>query len=892
MDTTLKIRPNNAWVGLDIYEDLPISVVITQDDITDIGGGGYQYSKTFTIPGTKHNNKIFEGFYSFVGVDFNPLTKVECVVESGGAVIFEGFLRLNAVLQTGDYNEYEVYILSAVSDFSSELQALTLKDLDYQDLSHENDYDTIVQSWEYSGGTTGLFNGQILYPLYNYGLIYDDNDNPSFSFSTTGSTAFTGNTNPVPVEYFKPSIQLKSVVDRIFSATTYSYNSDFFNSDYFKSIYMSLANDGEIGVIRDEETENRNVFKVYASGPLNYYYNYDSNDNRYPLVFNTLDPDGYDPLNSYTLDNDFPGTSPDFYRNYFNVPTAGDYAFNLKFGYFNLAAYGGYPNYFRIKVYKSKNPQVDIGTLVYQTPGSGYAALNVRQEANVFFNFTLEADDFISVFMDFIDTAGVPDSVRLIGPNGEGYVVMDLYDSPTLLGSTNVNMTLQMPDLSASEYMESLIKMFNLTIEKDEVNQVLNIEPWNVYFNETGRTQSDWTQKLNMNETIRVEPFDFDLSKDVVFTYQSAGDRVLGKYYEETFKNIFGSRTEVSSSNILTGEQRLEIPFTSFPTNTIDGSSNIIMGQTFKRDDNGLEKPYASDPSIFFWTGNRYFYNDKSFAEPISWYMSSGLTSVEQTTYPCVSHLSRLAEVSSNEISDLNYRPYWDFFQTENDRVQPWSSYTLYTSFWQEYIQSIYSIESRRLSGKFYLEPKDIGEIKLNDKIFVKNNFWRIESIEDADLVNPSLVKVKLVKELGGFYDKQPPAPEYITTPNQAYPPPYTNTLSWYFENQLGSYAPNITIPNFELRQVSPPITLVNTSSYGSGSVSIYPGTIRSILSFTYQNILGSINNLEITFGTSSGDDSYGILQIPQPGDNVSYELDVSNYIPASGNFYATINTY
>ena len=892
MNTRLKLRYNDTWEYLDLYEDLPISVVISQEDITNIGGSPFRYSKTFTIPGTKHNNDTLKGFYSVVGIDFDPLTKVECVVEYGGNIIFEGYLRLNAVLLTGDYLEYEVYILTALSDFSSEIQPLQLNNLDYQDLDHENNYDNITLSWEYTGGTSGLFGGQILYPLYNYGLSYDSNDNPAFDFTLTGANSFTSSSNAVPEEYFKPSIQLKSVVDRLFSATTYTYESNFFNSDYFKSQYMSLANNGEIGVIReDEDTENRNKFKVYVSEPVG--YNYDPNDIRKPIPFNTLNPDGYDPLNSFTLDNDFPNNSNDDFRNYFNVPTSGDYYFNMKFRYTNGSGYN-YPAYFRIKAYKSTNPNnISSGTLLYQTPGSGFAALGSPQDANVFFSGNLQSNEYVSTYIEFITTAGFPQyGIRLFGYQGQDTPMWDLYTAPQLLGSTNVNMKLQMPEMSASDFFQSLITKYNLVVEKDDVDKVLTIEPWNVYFNESGRTETDWTQKIDRNTTIRVEPLDFTLSKDVVWSYESAGDEVLGKYYEENFNNIFGKKEFISPSNILTGEQELTIPYAPFPTNTIDGSDYIIMGQTFERDDNGLKQPVSGPPHLFFWVGNRYMYSTPNGGGTNQWYMTSGSTQVAWNTYPAVNHLSRLGNYDSGEISDLNFRPYWDFFQSRNSVVQPWSKYSLYNAFWVDYIENLYSTEARRLTGRFLLEPKDIGEIKLNDKIYLKDNYWRIENIKDADLIGDKLTEVSLLKELGGYYDKQPPAPVYNIQPNANYPTSPTNTLNWYFENLLGAFDINIANPQLFIRQVSNSNVLLNTTSYGSGSFSFFSGELRIICGFTYENNAGSLNNLEITFGTASGDDTYGRLAIPQPSDNTYYELDITNFFPASGNLYATIDTY
>ena len=900
MKTRLKIKPDGEWLGLDMYDDLPLSVVISQEDITEIGSSSYRYSKTFTIPGTKQNNEIFKGFYSVVGIDFDALTKIECVVENGGAIVFEGFLRMNAVVLTGDYIEYEVYILTELSDFSSEIQGLNLNNLDYQDLDHANDYRNITTSWSYTGGTSGLFDGQILYPLYNYGLIYDDNDNPSFTFGLSGDSSFSGASNSVPEEYFKPSIQLKSVLDRMFSATTYTYESEFFNSDYFKSIYMSLSNTDNIGITReDEDTENRNKFKVL--GPdyqLNYRPGPDLvDDASFPLIFNTLDPSGYDPLGSFTLDDDYPGSSSDDYLNYFNVPTSGDYYFNLKFSYIQAFDSLG-PTYFRVKAYKSTTPNdiENTGTLFYQTPGTGYAAIAAGyQDANVFFSGALQSNEYVMLYVETELTAGSPSGgfiLKSFQDSGELY--WDLYTSPSLQGTSNVSVKLQMPEMGASDFFNSLITMFNLTIQKDDVDKVLRIEPWNTYYNDTDRVKKDWTQKIDKGSSIRVEPLDFTLSKDVKWTYESAGDEVLGKYYEDNFDNIFGNKVYTASSNILTGEQELSIPFRPFPTNTITGTDYVVMGRTCKVDDNGLEKPVGGDPHLFFWVGNRYMYKNDNGTGEGSWYLQSGGTAVEWTTYPAVNHLSRLENIDSSEFSDLNFRPYWDFFVSNNDRINPYSSFNLYSSYWKDYIDNLYSNEARRLEGRFYLEPKDIGDIKLNDKIFIKDNYWRIEKIEDADLINPKMTEVSLLKEMSGFYEKSSPAPDYTNnpTPNQSYPAPSVNVLNWYFENLLGAYSINITNPNLIVRQVSTSNTIVNTSSYGSGSASIFAGDLRFICGFTYENNGGSINNLQITFGSSSGDDGYGVLQIPQPGVNNYYELDITRYFPASGNLYATISTY
>jgi hypothetical protein len=125
-------------------------------------------------------------------------------------------------------------------------------------------------------------------------------------------------------------------------------------------------------------------------------------------------------------------------------------------------------------------------------------------------------------------------------------------------------------------------------------------------------------------------------------------------------------------------------------------------------------------------------------------------------------------------------------------------------------------------------------------------------------------------------------------TPTPSRPP---NTLSWFFSTQLGVYNANVTLPTLQIVQQSTSTTLVGTNSFGSGVVYFYSDYLDITSTFTYENNVGSINDLAIVAGTSLGDDSYGRLDIPSPADGTTYTLTCSPYLPASGNIYVTIIT-
>jgi uncharacterized delta-60 repeat protein len=151
--------------------------------------------------------------------------------------------------------------------------------------------------------------------------------------------------------------------------------------------------------------------------------------------------------------------------------------------------------------------------------------------------------------------------------------------------------------------------------------------------------------------------------------------------------------------------------------------------------------------------------------------------------------------------------------------------------------------------------------------------------------VTPTLTRTPTMTPTPTRTPTRTPTPTITPTIN------YPNTINWTFENLLGPYTANTTSPN--LLVVSGATTMLNTTSYGSGTFGFTAGATMDIdASFTYQNNVGSINNIRISAGSSSGDTSFGYLDIPQPSVGVTYTLSVSHYFPSSGNLFVTIDTY
>jgi len=774
MNTTLLLYFNDQWRRIDLYEDLPISLTIQELDITDFQTRKSAFSKVFTIPATSNNSNWFEHYYEVNGTDFNPLVKIPAVVQYRGTDIFNGVLRMNSVIINSVSSiDFEVYLMSDVGDFISEIKNLTLADLDYTDLVHDLTYDNVVTSWSATtNDTDGLFGGQIIYPLINDGLIYPGTGStPDWNYRFDTATGFDNPSYPVPPTSFKPAIRIKSIIDRLFDKTSYKLKSEFFETDYFRSIYMSMFNNGQIGLGTQDSNDqvNQNIFKAFSTQQTIEYKGARS----FPFRFSKRLPGSYDPLNNFYNTNN--GT--------FQAPYQGTYYFNLRFNYqsHDILQISGN---FNIVVKKGTDPtNLKNGFLVYQSPkydlGIGFSGLK-KGSPNLFFDVAMSPGEYIGIFIEEYNAYSAigyskPPGRYTISPYNDlgiddDNIQYDLYNGPPLLTGNTVNVKSGVEDMNAADFLRNIATMFNLVFIQDENDKSILITPYNWYYNEEDRVERDWTQKLDLNSTYKIEPLSFDLSKEINFQYDVGSEEYLNKIFEDQNDYTYGRYRFVSDSNLLTGEKDYTLNFAATPTTSVLNAPNFIIPAVYREENSYKELPYSSKSHIFFWVGNRYAYKDIYKQIPGYWYMLSGGTAIQQTTYPCVSHLSTIDVQLPSLVSDLSFGSTFDFFGNFNDQPVQFTQYNLYDTWWRDYIENNYSNETRRLTGRFFLKPIDLYETQLTDKIYIKDSFYRVEKITDGNLIDNNLTEVSLIKEIGGYYKITPPAPFYPIAPNQAYP--------------------------------------------------------------------------------------------------------------------------
>ena len=222
---------------LDLFKDEDIKLSNNVTGLFDIGVLPADFTRTLTLPGTKVNNAFFEHVYDISIVSpflFATNIKVPCYFDFGGFYLSDGYLQLNKVniIANKFIDSYDVTIYGSLSSFGRDINRAYLTDLTtLSKYNHTSSYDNITASW--SGN---LFNGDIVYPLADYGSGY------TFTQGQRDLFGMDDVDGALTVQNFKPAIRVKPVFDAIFDYAGYTYSSSFMNEAFLDDVYMVCNN--------------------------------------------------------------------------------------------------------------------------------------------------------------------------------------------------------------------------------------------------------------------------------------------------------------------------------------------------------------------------------------------------------------------------------------------------------------------------------------------------------------------------------------------------------------------------------------------------------------------------------------------------------------------------
>ena len=187
---------------VELFKDETISLTQSIQNVKDVAKVFTDFTKTFTIPASKTNNKIFKHYYNFDIVGgFDARLKTSGSIKLNGVDFKKGNIKLEGVdLKDNKPNAYRVTFFGDLSDLKDLIGEDLLSDLDWLD-NFEKEYSTANVKDNLKGGNTDFtidsvtYAGAIKTPLiscvnrlyYNSGVHAHEDDGSGNLFYNSGS---------------------------------------------------------------------------------------------------------------------------------------------------------------------------------------------------------------------------------------------------------------------------------------------------------------------------------------------------------------------------------------------------------------------------------------------------------------------------------------------------------------------------------------------------------------------------------------------------------------------------------------------------------------------------------------------------------------------------------
>jgi hypothetical protein len=795
---TLRVTYDNTITDLDIDQDLPLKVDLSAVENQSLGQIFGIGSQTVDLPGTTINNTFFKHAYKLESTGIPSLyNSIDAVLLLNGEVILEGKLSLDDILTDDNgFIVYKITITDNIIGLVKDLDNRLIKDLDFSKYNHYLTKENILKSWLNPTSSQALLSGSIFYPLADYG-----NDDvipyptlPRIQFSNISGPFSSGSINqeasPMRVQQFLPAIRTKDLIDVIFDDVQYEYSSSLFDSDDFKQTYVLPKSNEKLGIISPVGYNN---FIASMSVDTNIPSVVGGGFTEIPLSF---DVEILDSGSNYN-----PTTSR------YKAPADGEYIIRVAMEADNVSRLSGSSTYYLL--ISNMTTGISLSAQQYLMIPSGPDLVDMAMDIKA----ELKEDDEVKVRLFVYNTdSGINTTTGKVYHLRQNLntPLFRITSSPNSYDNALVKMGDQFdPTTKSIDMLKGLIHKFNLVFDIDKINpNVILIEPFDKWLS-LGKVV-DWTEKVEYAKKISIKNTISEQSKELVITDEKDNDR-FNKILNDQNPEPYGSIKLTSESDKTKGKKEIKGIFAPLILGNMllsgsinsDGTPTFNLG--YSRPIPHLYKQSDSKQPTFKFKPRIGYRVDNLDNMSIFYVGKKGVEGVDYTTVVGYSTLSNYNQLNSSigtnvaEIKNLDFNNTYtkfierDTYPTDNISFTD-NSNTAFNSYWKNYIEGLYWDENQKLNLDIKFTPEEYKNIKLNDKIQIKNQYYRINKISGFNLQYPDVVTVELIK----YYDKvnteytnipaiikqQPSYNDSVPTPGGGLP---TTCYSWNYSYNLPS---------------------------------------------------------------------------------------------------------
>lgn len=697
---------NGAAIVVDLYENESISYSSNFNSVSEFTTRG-AFSREFRIPATKNNVDFFGQQYSpsLLNNDttqINVLRKIDAILSVNTLPIAEGHIQFKqAVTHQDKVHEFVIAFFGETVDLARSIGDKLLKELDYTDLAHENDYETVN---DINNGD--LFQNAICYTLTDKGQNWSED-------SAIGSRRVFSSVNPIYTSELTLAVQAKWLMDKIISEAGFTYSGTTIDEELAKMYIPYVTNPLTLGPLSNDEAKFSAAF-VGGSTSLTIDDAAPNGQTKKQLTgwSEVSDPSNSFASDVYTSQGNFNAT---FYINAnFIVPGAVAFAQNA-YDFVLGVTRGGIET-----LYPMGQGQAISDTVLEYDPATGWTQVPVDPVVYATYTLDMQVGDEIRYYV--YAHAGSAQTIVFGFYCGIGvsFVTGELQAQP-------VSFIKNAPEMKQVDYLRDILKMFNaVLVPNPNMPNAVEIIPMVEYLG--SGNDYDWTGKLDTSKDITLTPAS-DVRKRVLkWSYKEQGD-YFNAFYKKGAQRVYGElRLTDAGNDFSTNDYTVELTFGASPCDLIPNTTYIIP-------------KYFNEKGEFMTPGPRILYRRDYEESAVVMVYDEVAEDASFTVIPLLSHYHSIPTAIGT--NDLNFGQ-----EIPPHPIEAMPLHTIWDRYWREYIAELYDDEQKIMEAYFQLGVTDVFGLKFNDKIWVKDSWWRVIELTDYIVAEEQVTKCKLMRLL------------------------------------------------------------------------------------------------------------------------------------------------
>jgi hypothetical protein len=526
---------------VDLFKDESISVTESIKNAKDVAKVFTTFTKQFTLPASKNNNKIFQHYY--VANNFDARIKKNARIEINGGTFRRGKIKLDGVdMRNNSPYAYKVTFYGSVVELKDLLGEDKLPSLTALNINKPYSSDAVKAALTSPANSDGT-----IIPLITHTqrLYYD-----SAGESEQSGNLYYGAVNQgVKFDQLKYAIRIDKILEAI--------ESQYPQIDFASSSFFSASQNTDVTKLYMWCHRNKGEDTITAGAPQQVSFEYTENSSYLYIDANSG-------LRINTL-------------NFTNVEI--DLVPNVS------------GNTYNVVVHKNGAVFRRLDNL------TGSVTINVQSGTD-----PIQSGDYFEVFIETYENAVNFSTLRwdvsLYQNNNPQNQIVNIFINASQLNYASsflFNIASNMPDMKIIDFLSSLFKMFNLVAYIDNKDDVY-VEPLDAFY---GTNQRDITKYIDINKSqVNVAlPY-----KEIFFKYKDTGSILAEQHLQEISQIEWGGVEYTDGTNISGGIYKVEPNFHHAKYEKLidvrSGIDDTGIQVGYFVDDN--EEPYLGSPLIMY----------------------------------------------------------------------------------------------------------------------------------------------------------------------------------------------------------------------------------------------------------------------------------------------------